>query len=354
MDERVLQFRVGVMVVVTALLGAILIVLFDQVPWFQRTYEISMTFPQAPGVSVNTPVRKSGLLVGRVTEVQLDDGGVLVRAAMQGDIPIPSTNRPVARTSLFGDSEIDFVPSGQEKPDTPRLTGGERLQGETAVDPLQVVGNIEERLSKAIDSVSKTSDDIGALARSTNDLIKSNEDQIRSIISKADSALTTFEKTSRSVNSLLDDPKVQEDLRRALTEMPKVLETARTTFDDLRKTMNSADRNLQNLEKFTSPLAGRGEQFAARLDAGIANLDRVLNELAVFGQTLNNPDGSLGRLINDPSLYQNLNEAAENVACLTKQLRPILNDVRVFSDKIARHPEQLGVRGAIERSNGTK
>lgn len=354
MDERVLQFRVGVMVVVTALLGAILIVLFDQVPWFQRTYEVSMQFPQAPGVSVNTPVRKSGLLVGRVTEVQLDDNGVLVKAAMQGDIPIPSTNRPVARTSLFGDSEIDFVPTGQEKPETPPLAGGARLQGETAIDPLQVVGNIEARLSRAIDSVAKTSEDIGQLARSTNDLIKSNEDQIRNIIAKADSALSTFEKTSRSVNSLLDDPQVQDDLRRALTEMPEVLSSAKATFDDLRKTVASADRNLQNLEKFTSPLANRGDQFAARLDAGIANLDKVLNELAVFGQTLNNPDGTLGKLINDPQLYQNLNEAAENVACLTQQLRPILNDVRVFSDKIARHPEQLGVRGALERGNGTK
>jgi phospholipid/cholesterol/gamma-HCH transport system substrate-binding protein len=354
MDERVLQFRVGVMVVVTALLGAILVVLFDQVPWFQRTYEISMKFPQAPGVSVNTPVRKSGLLIGRVTDVQLDDGGVLVRAAMQGDIPIPRTNLPVARSSLFGDSDIEFVPSGKEQADTPLLAAGDQLQGTTAVDPLQVVSNIEQRLSTAIDSVAKTSGDIGELARSTNSLIKSNEDQIRSIISKADSALSSFEKTSRSVNSLLDDPKVQEDLRRALVEMPKVLETARATFEDLRKTVGSADRNLQNMEKFTAPLAGRGEQFAARIEAGITNLDKVLSELATFGQTLNNPDGSLGRLINDPALYQNLNEAAENVACLTQQLRPILNDVRVFSDKIARHPEQLGVRGAIERNNGTK
>jgi hypothetical protein len=39
---------------------------------------------------------------------------------------------------------------------------------------------------------------------------------------------------------------------------------------------------------------------------------------------------------------------------LTKELRPIVDDVRVFTDKIARHPEQLGVRGALDRRPGLK
>jgi phospholipid/cholesterol/gamma-HCH transport system substrate-binding protein len=35
-------------------------------------------------------------------------------------------------------------------------------------------------------------------------------------------------------------------------------------------------------------------------------------------------------------------------------MKPIIHDARVFSDKIARHPELLGVRGAIQRNAGTK
>ena len=35
-------------------------------------------------------------------------------------------------------------------------------------------------------------------------------------------------------------------------------------------------------------------------------------------------------------------------------LPPIVNDARVFTDKIARHPEVLGVRGAIKKSPGIK
>ncbi len=59
-------------------------------------------------------------------------------------------------------------------------------------------------------------------------------------------------------------------------------------------------------------------------------------------------------LMNDPTLYENLNRTVTNVEELSRQLRPIVNDVRVFTDQLARHPEKIGVRGALERSDGTK
>ena len=44
----------------------------------------------------------------------------------------------------------------------------------------------------------------------------------------------------------------------------------------------------------------------------------------------------------------------KNVDELTRDLKPILYDVRDFTDKISRHPELLGVRGAIKKDAGLK
>ena len=80
MDERVLQFRVGVVVVASVIATVILVMLFGAWPnvW-QRKYEIHVRFPEAPGITVDTPVRKSGVLIGRVSNVRLlEEGGVLV------------------------------------------------------------------------------------------------------------------------------------------------------------------------------------------------------------------------------------------------------------------------------------
>ncbi len=47
-------------------------------------------------------------------------------------------------------------------------------------------------------------------------------------------------------------------------------------------------------------------------------------------------------------------EVLEALFFAQEQLKPILDDARVFSDKIARHPETLGVRGALQRNPGIK
>jgi phospholipid/cholesterol/gamma-HCH transport system substrate-binding protein len=65
-------------------------------------------------------------------------------------------------------------------------------------------------------------------------------------------------------------------------------------------------------------------------------------------------NGTLSALLNDPTLYNNLND----VACMMKQIMPRLDramrDVEMFADKIARRPESLGVGGALSPSNGLK
>ena len=81
------------------------------------------------------------------------------------------------------------------------------------------------------------------------------------------------------------------------------------------------------------------------VDQALGRLDGLLTEMSDFGRKLNSGEGSLGQLMRSPELYQHLNAAAVNIDNLTRELKPILADARVFSDKIARHPELLGVRG---------
>ncbi len=67
MDERVMQFRVGVMFLATLIIAAILLVMFGKLPSLTgRHYTIQIRFRYAPGVTSDTPVRKSGVLIGRV------------------------------------------------------------------------------------------------------------------------------------------------------------------------------------------------------------------------------------------------------------------------------------------------
>ena len=96
MNDRVMQFRVGVMVLATAIIAGILVVLFGDLPSLvQSTYPLQMSFADARGVSSGTPVRKNGILVGRVASISLNErGGVSVVADIDSYVPIYRDEQP--------------------------------------------------------------------------------------------------------------------------------------------------------------------------------------------------------------------------------------------------------------------
>ena len=89
MDERVIQFRVGVVVVAAASITVILVMLFGALPTLRPRYTLHIRFPEAPGVTVDSPVRKSGVQIGRVSNVKLlEQGGVVISMRIDKRFPL--------------------------------------------------------------------------------------------------------------------------------------------------------------------------------------------------------------------------------------------------------------------------
>ena len=389
------------MVISTLLLAGILVMLFsDSGSLVSGHYNVFIHFDEAPGVTDGTPVRKSGILIGRVRAVDFaPQGGVNVTVEIRNDVKIRTNEVPQVSGSLLGgDVVIQFVkrpkpptvveppapaPEGTQGPmsalpaetrtgqggqptadesaqKTPGkkqdefIRPGDLIIGTVAPSPIQVITNLEGNLAGAIDSLSNAGTEVGKVAASINKLIEGNEEQFNSIIANTETTLASMQRALDNVDDVIGDPQVRESLRKTIDGLPEVLSDMRSAMNTVRTTVESVDRNMRNLEGFTGPLGDRGEQIVMRVDRTVASLDEMLGELSDFGKKLNSGQGSLGRIMSDPDLYQNLNRAAQNIAQLTCQLRPVVADARVFADKIARHPELLGVRGALQRSTGTK
>ena len=118
MDERTVQFRVGVMVLATVLILAILLLLFGDLPSLVKgTYTVNFAFPQAPGVMQDTPIRVNGVLIGRVREVQLDEKvGVMITATIEDKYVLYRDQVGRIGGSLLGDAVIESVPSTLVRP----------------------------------------------------------------------------------------------------------------------------------------------------------------------------------------------------------------------------------------------
>ena len=355
MSDRVMQFRVGVVVLATAIITGILVVLFGDLPSLvQATYPLRMSFSDARGVADGTPVRKNGILVGRVSGVTLDErGGVSVVADIDSYVPIYRDEQPRIATTLLGDAEIQLVP-GRIVPPRQKVGKEEVLVGAVSRDPFEVFATLEPKMGVALESLTQASDAVTKLSGNLDRLLLGEDDTFEKMVRKTEAALDSFSLAMDNINDVMGDPQARAKLKETLALLPEVMSDLRTTVQGIGATVDTADRNLRNLEGLTKPLGERGEGMVAQVNQTIGRLDEVLQQAAAFTRALNESQGTLGKLVRDPKVYDDLAQAAANVNRLTKELRPIVDDVRVFTDKIARHPEQLGVKGALDRRAGLK
>jgi phospholipid/cholesterol/gamma-HCH transport system substrate-binding protein len=380
MDERIVRFRVGAVVVAGAVVTVVLVMLFGAGPnVLQRTYQVNIKFPEAPGVTVDTPVRKSGVLIGRVSEVKLlEEGGVLVSVKIQlkNKLRQNETCRVSSGGSILGDAVLEFVPSGNDellarfdrnhdkvldeeerKLSRALINDGDLLNdGVVANNPLRVLVNLEKDVQGALASVQGAGIEVSELARTFNQTFGGNKQQFQQIITKTDRALDSFDRTMSAMETVLGDKELLARLQEALKGVPDFLAETRTALGTARDTMvafqrvsQKAETNLDNIESFTKPLREHGGQMVDNVERSTENLNELLAQLVAFAQAMNTTQGTLGKLVHDDELYQKIAAVASNAEELSKRLGPILTDIRIFSDKIAREPRQLGVSGALDR-----
>lgn len=356
MDERRLQLRVGVMALATLLIAGILLVMFGELPKFD-SYTLIIRLDAAPGVTKDTPIRKSGIRIGQVSDVCFDyvkdEHGndveiVKVTAEIDGGRWVYKHDDCYVSRSVLGDTSLEFRPTGRPEDYTPWEEGAV-IQGKVSEDPtglmtalqqpIQTVQHTGQALADASDSLKKAADEIAAL-------VNKNEAAITDTIAEARATLKSVRRVAEVTDRLIGDEQSQQQIREALNQLPG-------TLAQVKKTMDLAVANLEDLHEFTGPLGDGATERVERIDNAIVQMDAVLTQLATFSQTINSRESSLGRLVHDDELYFHLNRAAKNVDDLTRQMKPILADVRVFSDKIARHPGVV-VRDAVRPGVGIK
>jgi phospholipid/cholesterol/gamma-HCH transport system substrate-binding protein len=241
-----------------------------------------------------------------------------------------------------------------QNPERTELRDGDALEGRVQPSPVAQLDQWEDRVSDIIDvveeagvSLTNAGNGLSEAADKVVGLLNRHENDIDNAFTQVADSMEELRKAAASVNSIFGDEPTQQKLQHALQELP-------ATLDSMNRAMALAETNLENLESFTEMLGSGGTDQVDVVFQTIDRLGYAVDQMAKFGERLNSSDGTLGLLMQDRQLYDHITRAARNVDALIVQLKPIVDDARVFSDKIARHPELLGVRGALQRNPGIK
>ncbi len=462
MNERSMRLRLGLFVLLALVFLGALVILFGSLPTFFHPATLyTVRFTDAPGVAPGTPVRRSGVRIGAVRDVVLDDerGIVRVQLAIEPRFTIRRNEQPTLITGLLGtDASIDFVPQAPEEGqpvDRSAVEPGAELVGtrqatvntllnrasevvpttqETlndmrksmqrlermaplAEDTMREYRDLARSLRESMPDLRRTNREVGELARSAREalpdarrlaedmgaasrtwnrlgerldtLVQTNQDRIvRSIENLNDTlaraANLLSDENTRNVTAILKNSRLAsnrfDDITRTMDQVLKDTQRISRPLAERSEAMTrNLDASLANTAEITGPLAQRAEPIARNLDAVLdqmrrtltpvvprserfsQNLDqsaerlnRILADLEVLMRVVDQSDGTLRRFLVDPSLYIHLDQV---ICALGKQspwIERILRDFEVFADKLARHPEALGLGGVVRPGSGLK
>jgi phospholipid/cholesterol/gamma-HCH transport system substrate-binding protein len=372
MEERLLQFRVGVVVILAALIIGILIFLFGE-GWTPQ-YNVILRPSQAPGVTRNTPVRKNGILIGRVGTVEMAERGVVIELNIHRDQKLFQDEiAEIGMESFLGDAVIDIVPGIAEVRGAQLRDGDEMANVRVKASPMEIVDvviDLRGKVSDAIDSVKRAGDTVDRAGQGISQVterfqealgdedsdIKIILDNIRRLTETADTSLNSLNSVMERVNELASDDAFRTDLKATIKGLPGFFEEVKTTMGDARVAIEKftevgerTNVNLANIEDFTKALGAEGPEIVSKVRNSLDGIDRLVKNVDEFSQMLNSSEGSLRKFLDDPQLYNNLSTTLENAKEVSYRLKPLMNDLRIFADSLARDPGQLGVRGAMQK-----
>jgi phospholipid/cholesterol/gamma-HCH transport system substrate-binding protein len=226
---------------------------------------------------------------------------------------------------------------------------------------------LSDSANAAVPDLRKDADDVAATARvwgrvgeRVDLLLQTNQDRITKIVENLNESLIRVndvlsEANRQNLSSVIEKTRIASERFPAISRnVDDISNEGRTTVRRLNDTLVRLDATLADLQKTTRPLGERGPAITQNLDESLAKLNAVLGDARALMRVLDQGDGTLRRILVDPSLYQHLDEAACALAKAMPRVDLILRNIEVFADKLARHPESLGLRGAIKPSNGLK
>ncbi|MEI6865939.1 MlaD family protein [Flavicella sp.] len=245
------------------------------------------------GLNTASPVTVNGFEIGRVVEISFDNdpekrGELIVEFSIEK--PFVFGKKSVAEiysTSLMGGKSLAIVPSYDSDP----VESGDFLMGKIESDIFSSVGEKLNPLQAKLEHVMTSADSL--LVNINRILDDESKTHIKNTIASLDATMLSLE-------------------RLALNSELLIVEN--------RKTFSASMANIENVSRNFSAISDTLAN--ANLGGLISKIDFTMSNLKSITNTINNGKGTIGKLVNDPSVYQNLDKA-------TKELGELLEDLKL-------------------------
>jgi len=250
---------------------------------FSNDHVYYVTFSDISGLAASSPIYANGFKVGTVKSIEYDyskPGAIVATVGLDKKLQVPNGSRAEIESDLLGNVKLNL------------------LLGDPSAGMIPVGGKISGSIYA------------GALGKAAEMI-----PQIEKMLPKLDSILA-------NLNTLTADPAIAKSLH----NVEHITNDLTTTTTQLNTLMASLNKEVPGMITRANNVLDQSGQLASNLSAvnveeTMAKVSETLENLRRFTDKLNANDGSLGLLLNDKKLYQNLNSTIAHADSLLINLR---------------------------------
>lgn len=251
-------------------------------------------YDNVEGLAASAPVTINGLVVGKVTGITLQPNGKLqVEVQIRNEFPI-------SKSSIINIYE-------------PGLIGGKQIQ---------IVPNLaDQTLAESGDTL--PSGVVPGLTALVADKLTPFKEKVEKMVVTADAVL-------QNVNSVLD-AKTKENLRNSVANLNATLAEFKVISGNVNSMIaenkSKLNSTLTNVEKASGNFAKVSDSLAnANIGKTIKSVENSLQKVNAILAQIESGNGTIGKMVKDPTLYNNLNKTSRELELLLQDLR--LNPTR--------------------------
>lgn len=251
------------------------------------------SFTNVAGLAQSAPVTVNGFKVGLVREINYEydnPGHVRVELSLDRKLRIPKGTKAVIATDMLGTSSIELKMSAH--PDYHDV--GDHLEG---VEGSGLMDKVSTELMPTIMSIAPH---IDSLVVSLNTI--AGDPALLNAVRRLDVIMANLETSTTQLN-------------RSMAAVPAIVTHANGT-------MANVEQLSANLNQVSAALAVISEDLKKMpLDSTMRNINNITANLDLATKQLNSTNSSLGLLLNDPSLYHNINNSAAHIDSILIDLK---------------------------------
>lgn len=270
-----------------------------------RKYYLYAIYPQIDNLIPANPLLVNGFKIGQVNTISLVEDGplknqVCVKFLLTEEVNIPkkSTARTIS-SDLLGTKAVEIIFSDSEE----FVTNGDTLLAANEEGLKESVNKqIAPLQAKAVNLISSIDSAITVVTMILNPKTRENIDKSFESVRRA---ILSLEQTAYKLDDMMATEKVK---------MSSILTNLNGVTSNLNKNEEKITNIINNFSSLSDTLA------KSQIKNAVDNANTTLKELKELLTKINSGEGTMGKLVKNDSLYNNLNNSAASLDKLLKDL----------------------------------